>query len=869
MKKRILFLTLLALVTVASPAQQKYPWQNPQLPTAERVENLISLLTPEEKVGLMMNKSISVDRLGIPSYNWWSEACHGVRQGGYTVFPQPIGMAAAFSEKLVYDVFSAVSDEARANWNRTDHNDPKLFNVPMGVVYYPGNPELTFWCPNVNIFRDPRWGRGQETCGEDPYMNAVLGVQTVLGMQGNDKHYFKTHACAKHYAVHSGPEPLRHSMNVEPTNRDLWETYLPAFKALVKKADVREVMCAYQRFEGKPCCTSDRLLIDILRNKWGYDGIVLTDCDAINNFFNRGQHETHKDALSASVDAVLNGTDLECGKVFMVLTEALQKGMIEEKLLDQHLRKTLTGRFELGMFDPADMLPWAKLGPEVISSEAFDALATQAARESMVLLENKGNVLPLSKTIKTLAVVGPNADDAALLNGNYGGTPTEAHTHSLLDGIRAALPDTKIIYQKACELNDEYSTIHHLQDFNDGKGVKVEFWNNRELEGEPAKTDYYNELNFSTFGAWGFAQGVSRDSLSVRISGQYTSTFTGEMKYTLTTDNGYLLKVNGEVVEEGKAGGRRFFGFGRKPEYKSFPVEAGKTYDVEIEYRHGNGQFAMLRGDICERNLADFSDLANEVKAADAIIVIGGISAQMEGEGGDKQDIELPKVQQMLVSAMHTTGKPVIFVNCSGSAIAFGSVEGQYDALLQAWYAGQGGSKALAEVLFGDYNPGGKLPVTFYRSNNDLPDFLDYSMKNRTYRYFTGEPQYAFGYGLSYTTFSVGKGQLSKSSMKKNGKVTLTVPVTNTGSREGTETVQVYVKALDDPGAPIKALKGFQKLSLAAGETATATITLDGEAFEYYDESIDELSVKPGRYQILYGTSSLDKDLQSFDFKVK
>jgi len=869
MMKKIIVMSMLVGLAIGVSAQQKYPWQNPQLPTPERVENLISMLTPEEKVGLMMNKSISVDRLGIPSYNWWSEACHGVRQGGYTVFPQPIGMAAAFSEKLVYDVFSAVSDEARANWNRTDHSDPKLFNVTMGVIYYPGNPELTFWCPNVNIFRDPRWGRGQETCGEDPYMNAVLGVQTVLGMQGNDKRYFKTHACAKHYAVHSGPEPLRHSMNVEPTNRDLWETYLPAFKALVKKADVREVMCAYQRFEGKPCCTSDRLLIDILRNKWGYDGLVVTDCDAINNFFNRGQHETHKDGLSASVDAVLNGTDLECGKVFMVLTEALQKNLIKESDLDQHLRKTLTGRFELGMFDPADMLPWANLGPEVISCEAFDVLATQAARESMVLLENKGNVLPLSKSIKTLAVIGPNADDAAMLNGNYGGTPTEAHTHSLLDGIKAALPSTNIIYHKACELNDEYATIHHLQDFNDGQGIKVEFWNNRELEGEPAKIEFLTEpFNFSTFGAWGFAQGVSRDSLSVRISGQYKSTFTGEMKYTLMTDNGYILKVNGEVVEEAKGGMRRGFGFGRKPEYKSFLVEAGKTYDVEIEYRHGNGQFAMLRGDICERKLADFTDLAKELSVADAIVIIGGISAQMEGEGGDKQDIELPKVQQMLVRAMHATGKPVVFVNCSGSAIAFGSVEGQYDALLQAWYAGQGGSKALAEVLFGDYNPGGKLPVTFYRSTDDLPDFLDYSMKNRTYRYYTGQPQYAFGFGLSYTTFALGKARLSKTSMKADGKVTLTVPVTNTGKCEGSETVQVYVKALDDPGAPIKALKGFQKLSLAPGETASATITLDGEAFEYYDDTIDELSVRPGRYQILYGTSSRNEDLRVLDFKV-
>ena len=872
-------IALAMFVSIPVSAQYKYAWQNPNLPRAERVENLLGMLTPEEKVGLMMNKSVSIDRLGIPSYNWWSEACHGVRQGGYTVYPQPIGLAAAFNAQLVYDVFSQVSDEARANWNRTDHNDPKLFNVPQGVTYYPGNPELTFWCPNVNIFRDPRWGRGQETCGEDPYLNAVLGVQTVLGMQEpvtlNGKTYYKTHACAKHYAVHSGPEPLRHSMNVEPTNRDLWETYLPAFKALVKKGNVREVMCAYQRFEGKPCCTSDRLLIDILRNKWGYDAIVLTDCDAINNFYNRGQHETHKDGLSASVDAVLNGTDLECGKVFMSLAEGLKRGLITEEELDKHLRYTLRGRFELGMFDPAESLPWAKIPASAISSEKNNALATQAARESMVLLENKG-VLPLSKSIKTIAVIGPNAEDIELLNGNYGGTPTENHKHSLLEGIRNAVPGATLIYQKACELNDEYQTVHHLQDFNGGKGVLVEFWNSETspFEGEtpaPVKTGYYNELNFSTFGAWGFAEGVSNDNICVRISGKYTATFTGEMKYTLSSDNGYVLKVNGQVVEENKGGGgRRGFGFGRRGvEYKSFNVEKGKDYDVVIEYRRGKGQFAMLRGDICERKLADFTDLANVARQADAIVIIGGISARMEGEGGDKQTIELPKVQQMLVKAMHQTGKPVVFVNCSGSAIAFGSVEGQYDALLQAWYPGQGGAKALAEVLFGDYNPGGKLPVTFYRSNDDLPDFMDYSMKNRTYRYFTGVPQYAFGYGLSYTTFNVGQGKLSAKSMKKNGKVTLTVPVTNTGDREGTETVQVYVKRLNDAGAPIKALKGFQKLTLKAGETKQAEITLDGEAFEYYEEKIDELAVKPGKYQILYGKSSRDEDLQSFDFTVK
>ncbi len=739
MKKTFVFLFVCLLAGPAS-AQYQYPFQNPSLSYKERVENLISLLTPEEKVGLMMNKSASVDRLGIPSYNWWSEACHGVRQDGYTVFPQPIGMAASFNDQLVYEVFSAVSDEARANWNRSNHD---IFHVPMGEIYYPGNPELTFWCPNVNIFRDPRWGRGQETCGEDPYLNAVLGVQTVWGMQGNDQHYLKTHACAKHYAVHSGPEPLRHSMNVEPTNRDLWETYLPAFKALVKKGNVREVMCAYQRFEGKPCCTSDRLLIDILRNKWGYDGLVVTDCDAINNFYNKGQHETHKDPLSASVDAVLNGTDLECGKVFMCLTDGLKKGLVKESDLDQHLRKTLYGRMELGMFDPAEMLPWAKMGPEVISSEKNNELAIQAARESMVLLENK-NVLPLSKQLKTIAVVGPNADDAAMLNGNYGGTPTKEHIHSLLDGIKAAVPHANIIYNKACELK----------------------------------------------------------------------------------------RFNGGPADFAEAGSYRW----RAPEYVA---------------------------------TTDFEKLAQEVKDADVIIVIGGISARIEGEGGDKKDIELPMVQQQLLRAMHATGRPVVFVNCSGSAIAFGSVEGQYDALLQAWYAGQGGAKALAEVLFGDYNPGGKLPVTFYRSNDDLPDFLDYSMKNRTYRYFTGKPQYAFGYGLSYTSFMVGKGKLSSTSMRKDGKVTLTVPVKNTGKREGTETIQVYIKALDDAGAPIKALKGFQKVLLKAGEKGTVKITLDGEAFEYYDEHIDELATKAGRYQILYGTSSLDKDLQAIDFIVE
>ncbi|MBQ2130534.1 MAG: glycoside hydrolase family 3 C-terminal domain-containing protein, partial [Prevotella sp.] len=557
----------------------------------------------------------------------------------------------------------------------------------------------------------------------------------------------------------------------------------------------------------------------------------------------------------------------ECGKVFMVLTEALNKGLIQEETLDGHLRRTLMGRFELGMFDPADRLPWAKIGEEEISSEENDQLATQAARESMVLLKNNG-ILPLSSQLKTIAVVGPNADDAGMLNGNYGGTPTKNHTHTLLEGIKNAMPNTNIIYRKACELTDEYNTIHHLQDFNDGKGIFVELYNNKELSGNPDKTGYYSELNFSTFGAWGFAEGINNDNLSLRASGKYVATFTGEMKYYVNTDNGYTLKVNGEVVEEAQPTRGRG-GFRRGVNYKSFNVVKGNTYDVVIEYKRGNGNFAMFRSDICERKLVDYTDLANEVKQADVIIVIGGISARLEGEGGDKATIELPNVQQRLVRAMHETGKPVVFVNCSGSAIAFGSIENQYDALVQAWYAGQGGAKALADVLLGKYNPSGKLPVTFYTSNDDLPDFLDYSMENRTYRYFKGNALYPFGFGLSYTNFTYGKGKLSKSSMKVDGNVTLTVPVTNSGQREGAEIVQVYVKSLDNPTAPIKSLKGFQKLQLAAGETQKAQITLDGEAFEYYDPSIDELSTRRGKYQILYGSSSLDKDLQCLNFEVK
>ena len=866
-----LFLTLMAagaLLAACGPkTTYEYPFKDPSLPMDKRIDNLLSLLTPEEKIGLLMNKSISVDSLGIPAYNWWSEACHGIRADGYTVYPQPIGMAAAFDPEQVYKIYSTVSDEARANWNRSQRE----WNVDDQARYYPGNPELSFWCPNINIFRDPRWGRGQETPGEDPYLTSVIGLQTVLGMQGNDSRYYKTHACAKHYAVHSGPEPLRHSMDVSVSMRDLWETYLPAFKTLVMDGDVREVMGAYQRYEGVPCTMSDRLLIDILRDKWGYDGLVVTDCDAVNNYFTPGQHMTHTDPVHAAADALKHGTDLECGRTFRNLGDALEQGLITVEDLDHALIPVLRGRFELGMFDPDEMSPWKDLKPEVISSEKHHALAVEAARQGMVLLKNEG-VLPLSKNIKRLAVLGPNADDADLLNGNYGGTPIEEHKQSILAGIRSALPGTEVVYDKACELVDEYNTIVRMGDFNEGQGMYVEFFNNPSFQGEPAAKGYYNEMNFSTFGGYGFADGVDTDKpISVRATGKWTADFTGNLKYLINGDNGYKFMVNGRVFDEFKPEpGRRGFGFGRnrRPVYKELPVVAGQTYDLKIDYVKGGSPFAMFSAQFCERNLPDFDALAANVGDVDAFVVVGGISPNQEGEGGDKADIEFPVVQQRLLKALHATGKPVILVNCSGSCLAFASIDADCDAILQAWYGGEGAAQAVAEILLGDCNPSGKLPVTFYASTDQLPDFMDYNMEGHTYRYFRGTPQYPFGYGLSYTTFEYGQGKLSKASIKAGQGVKVTVPVKNTGAVAGDEIIQVYVKALDNPDAPIKGLKGFQRVSLAPGASANVTVALAPDAFAYYDGA-DGLAVKPGKYQILYGSSSADADLQALDFEVK
>ena len=868
MRKLLFCAGIVAAMMLSGCNKYEYPYQNPRLSVEKRVENLLSLLTPEEKIGLMMNGSISIDRLDIPAYNWWNEACHGICYDDVTVFPQVIALGATFDADQQYEIYTAVSDEARAVWNTTDHHQLGV-NEPSGGIWHNG---LSFWCPNVNIFRDPRWGRGQETPGEDPYLNAIMGTQTVKAMQGTDKKYLKLHACAKHYAVHSGPEPLRHQFDVSVSMRDLWETYLPAFKKIVKEGKVEEVMCAYHRYEGVPCCGSERLLQNILREKWGYEGMVVSDCGAINDFYNTRNHGTHPDAAHASADAVLAGTDVECGTAYKSLVEAIEKGLITEAQIDVNLRRILRARFELGMFDPAEKLPWANLGLDDLSSPAHTALADKAAHEAIVLLKNQDNVLPLRKEGITIAVVGPNADDARVILGNYNGYPTAENTVTIVDAIRKAAPSANIIYEKGCDLAEPYITKHYIDQMNGGAGLHAEYYNGTEYSGAVvASVDYDQPLTLNTTSpalahedcAW--EEGLGLSNFSAKYSGSFTADYTGDMIYSVRGSGKYNFSVNGKTIaEQAEAPRGRFFGFGRGMAPTTFPVKAGETYEISIELSQPEAKTSNFTFDLYSRRDVDLAPVVEKVSAADVIVMVSGISSDIEGEGHDRSYIELPEIQQQLLAAMDATGKPVVLVNVSGSAMGFGNVENQYDALIQAWYGGQATGPAVADVLFGDYNPAGRLPVTFYASTEQLPDFQDYSMQNRTYRYFQGQPLYAFGYGLSYTSFSYGEAKTAG----KAANMTLTVPVTNTGAKDGEEVVQVYVKALDNPDAPIKSLKGFKRVPVAAGQTVNVTVELSNEAFEYYDEASDELALKHGRYQLLYGGSSLDADLKAVEVEI-
>lgn len=853
-----LFCTLaIVLISISSWGQQ-LPYQNTKLTAEQRAKDLLSRLTLEEKASLMQNNSPAIPRLGIKAYEWWSEALHGVgRSGLATVFPQAIGMAASFDDGLLLNVFTAVSDEARAKSNK--------YSEQGGLKRYQG---LTFWTPNVNIFRDPRWGRGQETYGEDPYLTAKMGVAVVKGLQGpDDAQYDKLHACAKHFAVHSGPEWNRHSYNAENISpRDLWETYLPAFKDLVQKANVKEVMCAYNRYEGEPCCGSNRLLTQILRDEWKYQGLVVSDCWAISDFYKKDAHETQPDATHASADAVINGTDLECGVDFANLPDAVRKGLIDEKRIDASLLRLLKARFELGEMNEKTVwdIPYS-----VVNSPEHQKLALQMAQESLVLLQNKNNVLPLNKTQK-IAIVGPNANDSVMQWGNYNGFP--ARTITLLDGMRGYLGDN-FIYDFGCDRTAETTISSLFQECSmDGKrGFAAQYWNSRMPEGEPAVTEFISTpLKLTTLGATAFAAGVNIQNFSARYKTVFTPSKSEDVAFRFQVNGRASLTVNGELV-------LRYVAAQNPTNVYTLKAEAGRSYEIEIAFSQGEDA-ATLNFDLGSIVPVDISASIAKVKDADVVVFAGGIAPSLEGEempvtipgfkGGDRTDIELPAIQRKLLQEFKKAGKKVVFVNFSGSAMGFVPEVESCDAILQAWYPGQAGGTAIANVLFGDYNPSGKLPVTFYKNISQVPDFEDYNMKGRTYRFMTEKPLFPFGYGLSYADFKIGNAVASKTKIKSTESIKLTVPVANLGKTAGTEVVQVYIRKTNDVEGPTKTLRGFQHVQLAAGKSGQAVIDLAPSAFEFFDWEQRKMAVVPGEYEILYGNSSDDQALKSLKIAV-
>lgn len=862
--KRLCLFSILTWLFFASGFSQDEPFRNPQLSPAERAEDLLGRLTLEEKISLMQNQSPGIDRLGIKPYNWWSEALHGVARNGLaTVFPITMGMASAFDDAILEDVYAIVSDEGRA----------KYHDAHLHGRYGRGNEGLTFWNPNVNIFRDPRWGRGQETFGEDPYLTTRMGVAVVKGMQGPaDAKYDKTHACAKHYAVHSGPEAKRHYFDVENLPaRDLWETYLPAFKALVQEADVKEVMCAYHRFEGEPCCGSNRLLTQILRDEWGYKHLVVSDCGAISDFFYQGRHETHPDAASASASAVVNGTDLECGVEYGHLGEAVRKGLITEKRIDESLLRLLEARFALGEMDPDSIVPWSKISIDTVDCATHKDMALEMARRSMVLLQNNG-VLPLDKSSKKIAVMGPNAVDSVMQWGNYRGTPS--HTYTILEGIREKIGD--VPYEKGCELleNRVFDSYYDKISSNGSIGLSATYWNNMKMEGDIAATQQLTTpVMLSNGGHTVFTDGVGLYNFTAVLEGTFVPEKNGKYTLVIEGDDGYRVYVNGEKVidywGEHAAGTREYL----------LNAVAGKSYDIRIEYMQAGAE-ALLRFDLGMYRQIPPEDVADRVEDADVVIFVGGISPELEGEdkyyiqcegfsGGDRTTIELPQVQREILKALKAAGKKVIFVNCSGSAMALQPETQSCDAILQAWYPGQAGGLAVADVLFGDYNPGGKLPVTFYKNTEQLPDFEDYTMKGRTYRYMTEKPLFPFGYGLSYTTFDISKGKLNRRSVSAGKNVVLKVDVENTGDCRGAEVVQVYIRKVGDTDGPVKSLRAFRRVELEPGEKQTVSFDLTKDSFEFFDTETNTMRTVPGEYEIMYGNSSDTADENRLSITLK
>ena len=830
--------------------ESKTKYQDTTLPIKERVDDLISRMTLKEKISQMVYDAPAVERLGIPKYNWWNECLHGMgRAGMATVFPQAIGLAATWNVELMHQVATAISDEARAKHHETIRRSIREI--------YTG---LTFWSPNINIFRDPRWGRGQETYGECPYLTARLGVAFVKGLQGDDPRYLKLVATPKHYAVHSGPEPDRHHFDAQADERDLHETYLPQFEATIREAGAFSIMGAYNRTNGEPCCASPTLLEQILRQEWGFEGFVVSDCGAIQDIY--AHHQIVETPEQAAAMAVKEGCDLNCGETYPALLAAVEQGLISEQEIDRAVRRLFTARFRLGMFDPSEQVAYAQIPYTVIDSPKHRELALRTAQESIVLLKNEDNLLPLKKDLESLAVIGPNADDLLVLLGNYNGTPRKAVTP--LDGIRQRLGSaTRVYYAQGCERADGVPPLSVIPptylrpavaDANQA-GLTAAFYENLKFEGEPVRTQVDPVVDF----VWKDTtplSGQMAGRFAVRWTGFLVPPVTGTYKLGVNGFSDYSLYLDGELIAE-------FRGIHHPIIItKDVKLEAGRLYDLRLEYvNRGLDPQVQLLWSIPD---IDYGAEAMEIAAkAEVVILVMGLSPTLEGEempvqvegfaGGDRTDIKLPRPQEALLERIQALRKPTVLVLLSGSAVAVNWADEHVPAIIAAWYPGQAGGDAIADVLFGDYNPAGRLPVTFYRSVEDLPPFEDYRMEGHTYRYFQGEPLYPFGHGLSYTVFRYSDLQLSAKSIAPDETLTVSVDVENTGGRAGDEVVQLYVSdvAASVP-VPIRQIQGFKRVHLTPGEKKTISFALTPRQFSLIDDE-ERRVIEPGEFQIAVG----------------
>ncbi len=831
-----------------TPTETVYPFENPDLSIEDRVNDLVGRLSLEEKIGQLNYEAPAIERLDIPAYNWWNECLHGVgRAGKATVFPQAIGMAASWNTKLIGEIGEVISNEARAKYN-------KFQELGKTDIYY----GLTFWTPNINIFRDPRWGRGQETYGEDPYLTGELAVSFIKALQGSDPKYLKVVATSKHYGIHSGPEHSRHSINLDVDNIDLWETYLPAFEKTIKEARVASIMCAYNRFRDEACCGSNLLLQSILRDKWKFNGYVVSDCWALHDFYRENGHHLNETPEEAAALAFKTGTDLNCGATSPFLLGAVEQGLISEEEIDIALKRLFTARVKLGMFDPTDDVPFSDIPYKVVRNKANLEKALQASRESIVLLKND-NILPLSEDMKNIAVIGPLADDYRVLLGNYHGTSDNLYTP--LRGINeyAKKNNIKVKYESGCLITNGVPVLTPIpSDFltASGKtGLNARYFDNRDFEGDPEIIRRDKTIDFS----WNDKTPISRkmaDPFSVIWEGFIKAPVTGEYAIGINAGNGAKLYFEDSLKIE--------FDNIHHPLQKSFFVrlEGGKEYAIKIEFfSYGNDPVAKL---LWSMPYPDMEEKAlKTIQDSDVTLLFMGLSPYLEGEempikvegfaGGDRTDIKLPSTQVNFISKVVNTGKPVVLVLMGGSSIAVNDADKDIPAILHSWYPGELGGIALAEILFGDVNPSGKLPVTFYKSIDDIPDFEDYNMHDRTYKYFSGDPLYPFGHGLSYTDFEYSNLEISDKEFDSTDKITLQVIVKNAGQLPGAEVVQLYIKDMEaSDRVPNIALEGFQKVFLEAGEQRTVNFTLLPDQLAIINE-LGEKIIEPGSFKVYVG----------------